>query len=238
MTNDSTKDNAKGSVKDDNRRTVDENIGSGSQPAADSPAKGRSRSEEKRQQIFDTAADLFADRGYEGTSMDQIAEAAGVSKQTVYSHFGDKQGLFIAAIRQKCIANSLDPAFFCSGLPPRETLLELARHFTDLLLSDPAIRVHRLCVAGAEQYPEVSRMFYQAGPEPLMELLTDYLQDLAAQRLLAIENPLYAARQFLSMINSDAQFRAVLGLEQQQTRAEVDDYNRSSVDMFLRAYRA
>ncbi|TQV84809.1 TetR/AcrR family transcriptional regulator [Exilibacterium tricleocarpae] len=212
-------------------------------PATDRPAaaslqpRGRSRSEEKRQQIFDTAANLFATNGYTGTSMDQIAEAAGVSKQTVYSHFGDKQGLFIASIRHKCIVNALDADFFQCDLPPREVLLKLAQNFIELLLSEGAVRVHRVCVGGAEQHPEVSQMFYEAGPQPLVELLTNYLQSQADRGELALDNARHAASQFLSMINGDAPFRAVLGLEQQHSAEELDSYNRSCVDMFLRAYR-
>ncbi len=200
--------------------------------------KGRSRSREKHQQIFQAAARLFADQGYEGTSMDQIAEAAGVSKQTVYSHFGDKEGLFVASIRQKCILNSLDTQLFNSQLPIRDTLLKLSHHFSELLLSDEAVRMYRLCVTGAEQYPQVSRMYFQAGPQNLVDMLTDYLQTKADKGELAVENAAHAAWQFLLMLKGDAYYRAVLGLEPEQAQQQLAGYLHSCVDMFLRAYRA
>ena len=42
---------------------------------------------------------MFTQHGFDGVSMDQIAAEAGVSKLTVYSHFGDKDALFVAAVR-------------------------------------------------------------------------------------------------------------------------------------------
>ena len=52
--------------------------------------------------ILEAAKQLFAREGFAGVSMDKIAAEAGVSKLTVYSHFGDKEALFAAAIRAKC----------------------------------------------------------------------------------------------------------------------------------------
>jgi AcrR family transcriptional regulator len=54
----------------------------------------------KRQQIVEGAISIFLQHGYEGTGMNQVADAAGVTKQTIYSHFGDKEGLFIAIIQE------------------------------------------------------------------------------------------------------------------------------------------
>ncbi len=60
--------------------------------------RGRPRSEEKRRQIMSAAMELFTSNGFEGTSVDDIAAAARVSKQTVYSHFGCKETLLGLAV--------------------------------------------------------------------------------------------------------------------------------------------
>ena len=72
----------------------------------------RSKSEEKRQQILSAASDLFLTRSFEGASMDQVAVAAGVSKQTVYSHFGSKEELFSAIIEYKLAIHDITDELF------------------------------------------------------------------------------------------------------------------------------
>src|ERR1043165_265099 len=66
------------------------------------PTPGRPKDLEKRAAILDAAMRLFPARGYDGVSMDTIAQAAGVSKLTVYNHFEDKESLFSAAVITCC----------------------------------------------------------------------------------------------------------------------------------------
>ena len=54
--------------------------------------------EERRRQLVNVACPVFAERGYDATSLEEIAERAGVSRPILYSHFGDKQGLFEAVV--------------------------------------------------------------------------------------------------------------------------------------------
>ena len=53
---------------------------------------------ERRRQLVNVACPVFAERGYDATSLEEIAERAGVSRPILYSHFGDKQGLFEAVV--------------------------------------------------------------------------------------------------------------------------------------------
>lgn len=62
------------------------------------PARSRLPRAERRRQLLEVARGVFAARGYEAASLEVIAEAAGVSRPIVYSHFGDKQGLFEAVV--------------------------------------------------------------------------------------------------------------------------------------------
>ncbi|HUR05833.1 MAG TPA: TetR/AcrR family transcriptional regulator [Nonomuraea sp.] len=61
---------------------------------------GPRRSPAKRRAILDAAIQVFTDLGYARASVDTIAAQAGVGKQTVYGHFGDKEQLFLAAIQE------------------------------------------------------------------------------------------------------------------------------------------
>ena len=205
---------------------------------ADRPApnKGRSRSEEKREQIVNAAAELFIENGFDGISMDRIAKIAGVSKQTVYSHFGNKEDLFRQCIEGKCIAGAMTPERFNDDLPIDVVLLDLAVHFTQLLMSDEGVKVTRVCVSGAEKYPEVSEMFFEAGPNNIFNLFSAYLQRQVDANALKIENCQYAAWQFMFMVKSEHTFRRLLGLDQNLSEAEIHAYIESCVSLFLRGY--
>jgi AcrR family transcriptional regulator len=54
--------------------------------------------QERRQQLLDIGRKLFAERGFEGTSIEEIAAQAGVSKPVVYEHFGGKEGLYAVVV--------------------------------------------------------------------------------------------------------------------------------------------
>ncbi|MEU8505707.1 TetR/AcrR family transcriptional regulator [Streptomyces brevispora] len=58
----------------------------------------RMTGKERREQLLDIGRTLFADKGYEGTSVEEIAARAGVSKPVVYEHFGGKEGLYAVVV--------------------------------------------------------------------------------------------------------------------------------------------
>lgn len=202
-------------------------------------SKGRPKSEEKKQQIFKAAVDLFLDKGFDGTSMDEVAERAGVSKQTVYSHFNSKEDLFSHCISHKCISYEMSPEFIDPEEPCEDMLRRTAHRFSRLLLSPEAIRVKRICCANAESQPRLSQLFFDAGPQRMMDLLTTYLADQVRRGRLAIDEPDVAARQFLFMIQGEAQTRHLLNVtDNPLSQASIDHYVDRCVDLFLQAYRA
>src|SRR6478609_2703972 len=93
-----------------------------------SGSPGRPKDIAKRAAILEAAMALFPARGYEGTSVEAIAQAANVSKLTVYSHFADKEALFGAAVTE-CCAQMLPHRLFepTAGAPVREALLGIGR---------------------------------------------------------------------------------------------------------------
>ena len=202
----------------------------------DSSARGRPKSEEKRLLIFKAAETLFLQHGFDNVSMDMVAEQAGVSKQTVYSHFHNKEELYQAIISRKCIANQLSAEFMEEDRPCEAMLLEIGRRFSALLLSKPAIHVYRLSVAHAEQRPQMARLFYEAGPQHTISVVADYLARQHTKGTLQVPDPQLAASQLLYMLKGDAVMRAVLNIEKRPGEAEIDDYIRSCVTVFLRAY--
>lgn len=201
-----------------------------------SKTRGRGKSEKKKVQILDAATTLFITQGIDATSMEQLAEAADVSKQTLYSHFGGKEELFVAAIKQRCIHYALCEELFDDQRPLSDVLRDLASHLMELLLSEDAIKLHRLCISGADQFPEICCLFYDAGPKSLLTYLADYLQRQASAGNLEIDNCDFAAQQFLFMVKGEAHMEALLSLQDQINAEEMEKYLDSCVEYFLKAY--
>ncbi|MEH6577130.1 MAG: TetR/AcrR family transcriptional regulator [Amphritea sp.] len=200
--------------------------------------KPRRKSEEKRSLILAAAEKLFTENGFQSTSMDQVAKQAGVSKQTVYSHFGNKDELFVAAINKRCIAYDLAAEGVADPDPKklRETLLMLALRFSGLILSDAAINVYRTCVSQAESYPHVARMFYNTGPKQVVKIVADMMSAYADMGVLNITNPHTAAIHFLLLMQGEQRMRIELNIEEKLSEEEHLNYLQDSVDMFIRAY--
>ena len=201
-----------------------------------SKTRGRGKSEKKKIQILEAASTLFLSQGINATSMEQLAEGAGVSKQTLYSHFGSKEELFVAAIEQRCTHYELDNELFDDQRPVQNVLRDLAAHLMDLLLSEDAIKLHRLCISGVDQFPEISKLFYDAGPRSLLKLFSAYLERQTSARKLKIENCEFAAQQFLFMVKGEAHMESLLDLEYQIKVQVMEKYLDSCVSFFMKAY--
>ncbi|MBP0028681.1 TetR/AcrR family transcriptional regulator [Roseofilum sp. Guam] len=136
---------------------------------------------DKAQQILNGAMQEFLTHGYAGTSMDRVAATAGVSKATVYSHFGDKQGLFTALVQR--LAQSKFPKIF---IPPqqlpthdlREVLQDIAHNMLDNLIQDTDYQNFiRLIIAESGRFPELAQTFARHLAKPGIETLTRHLSN-------------------------------------------------------------
>ena len=106
---------------------------------------GRPKDPGKRAAILDAAKRMFVAQGFDGISMDQIAAEAGVSKLTVYSHFGDKDTLFAEAVRAHCEQGMPTTLFVAEpDTPIRERLLAIGNAFFSMIMTPEAIAGHRI----------------------------------------------------------------------------------------------
>ena len=198
--------------------------------------KQRSKNEAKRQQILDAAINLFTEQGFATTSMDLIAKNANVSKQTVYSHFGNKDDLFSASIEQKCESLHILDLSLHDLSNPQAILLQLAHRLIDVIASKEACAVHKICAFESNTYPQVSDIFYQAGPLRVTNQVIQLMGTLHQQKILTIENPRHAALQFLNMIKGELWMQIEFNIKERISPEEVDEYLRDSVDFFIRGY--
>jgi TetR/AcrR family transcriptional repressor of mexJK operon len=206
---------------------------------ATAPALSRreERRDERRDAILDVARACFLAEGYAATSMSTIAARLGGSKGTLYNYFRSKEELFAAVMERQC--SRLQEVLFdvsSVGEAPRERLTHYARNFLDLLLAPMPMAVHRLVVAEGERFPELGRVFYEAGPKVVTDRIGAYLAELMDQGALRRADPLVAAQHFKDLTISGVHQPRLWGIIGDPTPEEMDAQVERAVDTFMRAY--
>ena len=141
----------------------------------------RSKSEAKAQAILNGAIQEFLAHGYAATSMDKVAKAAGVSKATVYSHFGDKESLFNAVIQDlvkdkfQTVMGLQQPKSLRQD--PKQVLSEIASKMLSNAQSDRAFHnLIRIIIGESERFPELAKAYVNNLAKPGIETLTEYFK--------------------------------------------------------------
>jgi TetR/AcrR family transcriptional repressor of mexJK operon len=201
------------------------------------------RSTRKRRAIVEAATDAFLRNGYLGTSMDEIAALAGVSKQTVYKHFADKQRLF-SEIVSATVDEAADPVFeelerLEDSGDVEADLRNLARRQLALVMQPKLMQLRRLVIGEAGRFPELGRTFYDRGAGRSVATLAAVFERLAARGALELDDPGLAAAHFNWLVMSAAINRAMLlGDDGIPSPEELDDYADGGVRAFMAAYGA
>lgn len=191
----------------------------------------------KRNAILDAARQLFLEQGFGGVSMDAIASLAGVSKLTVYSHFGDKESLFAEAVRAQCQQMMPDTLF---EQAPQGSLHEqmeaIGQAFFRMVCSPGAVSTHRMMLNPGTGDAQIRQMFWQAGPRRLQDSLAEFLRVQVSRGLLEIDDIPLAASQFFSLIKGELYASLMCGLAGEPDVETVQHHVHASVRLFLRAY--
>ncbi len=204
---------------------------------APAPRRGRPRDPERLLRIVEAARNHFNSHGLERASVDAIAAEAGVSKMTVYSHFGSKEGLFEAVIQDRTGrvmggsygVEALDP------MQPRKALLAVGEQFLALMREDDTLGKFRSLYGAASSHPEACRAFFRQGPERLNGELATYLRRANDAGTLKVKNPRLAANLFLSMFLGENHIRGLLMLGKHDER-EDKALLREAVRVFMAGY--
>lgn len=206
-------------------------------------AEGDTRSARKERDIVEAATAAFISRGYDGTSMEEIATRAAVSKQTVYKHFTDKETLFGEVIRASAkqatdafdaVAALLSDAEFMKG-----GLQQVARRFMTTLMDEERLKLRRLIIANADRMPQLGRYWYEKGFEHMLTSMGGCFEQLTSQGLLRTPDPYLAASHFFGMLlwipMNEAMFT---GNTTPRPKAELERHADATVEAFLAIYGA
>src|SRR5882672_3595991 len=172
------------------------------------------RTADKRAAILEAAATLFLSGGYLGASMDDIAELARVSKQTVYVYFSSKEALFVAMV--SALSNDAsdrvhnDVAEFHDGDDLESYLIAYAVRQLQIVLTPRILQLRRLVIGEVGRFPELGAALYAGGPGRAIATLAAMFERLAKRGVLAARDPSLAATQFNWLIMSAPLNRAML----------------------------
>ena len=158
--------------------------------------------EQKRTAIVDAATALFLESGYDKTSLARIADAAGVSKATLFKQFPTKAELFDAIVTDywRTEEGALTP-------PPGDPaagLTALGNRYVALLTRPGMVALFRIVIAEATRFPELGQTQFKLGKQPFFDAVRDYLAAEHLAGTLAVGDPVLAATQFLGMISNFA----------------------------------
>ncbi len=198
------------------------------------------RSTRKRRVIVDAATTLFLRHGYLGTTMDQIAAFAAVSKPTVYKFFPDKERLFT-----EIVLGTLDRA----GDPFRAELASLgatddiaadlrslARRYLATVTQPVVLQLRRLVIGASHQLPALAAAYYERAPEQTMHVLGDSFQQLADRGLLRPGDPPVMASHFAFLVLGRALDKSLFCGDKPFTDAELARQADAGAAAFLAAY--
>jgi AcrR family transcriptional regulator len=198
---------------------------------------GRPKAGEQAQRerhILDVAGETFLRFGFDGTTMDAVAERARISKRTLYTRYRDKAALFNAVLGG-LIDHWLVPIDrFQSGQGAlKETLLALARYLSLFALTPRSVGVTRILIAESERQPGFGRMALESGRRPALRVIASILRRHRAE-LRGVDLDL-AAEHFMNLVVDGHLQLACLGVK--PSRRQIEHRARTAVDMFLSGVR-
>ncbi|MDX3807344.1 MAG: TetR/AcrR family transcriptional regulator [Bosea sp. (in: a-proteobacteria)] len=196
------------------------------------PAEG-----DKRSHIIKTAGKLFLDRGFAGTSMGDIAAAGAGAKGTIYGYFRSKEELFMAFMAQEIEARAnmtFEPLKEGAGVT--KTLTDVGRRYVRLITDETTSGLLRIVIHEARHFPEIGRLFNDAGPRTAKERLADYLRGCIEQGKLKIDDVPMAVEQFLMLCQSRIMQDFLFGLRGAPTDREINKSVKAAISTFLAAF--
>jgi TetR/AcrR family transcriptional regulator of autoinduction and epiphytic fitness len=197
-------------------------------------------SERKRAAIVEAACAEFLREGYAASSMDEIARRAGVSKPTIYKHFGNKERLFLAVIGGELtkVYAGVDPksANLTAAPDLRAALIDFMMAWTRRVLREDFAALRRLVIAEVGRFPQLGRFWYRITHTMMDSRLVEAFAELHERGVLDIPDPQLAMRQLIGLTLSGPQLLQTFMPDFEIVDAGVEATIAGGVDVFLSHY--
>jgi AcrR family transcriptional regulator len=123
--------------------------------------KQRRAPAERPKEILEAALELFVEKGFAGTRLDDVAERAGLSKAAIYLHFDDKLALFQGVIRQAVISNfgTVESMLAAHRGPVAALIPPILQFMASRIEDTPLASIAKLVIAESRAFPEIGRFY-------------------------------------------------------------------------------
>lgn len=193
----------------------------------------RDRGIERKRAFLRAGREIFFEQGYLATSVNDIVRRAGGSLATLYSQFQNKEGLFLAIVR-----DYLDEGTHTIAPPDNPNasfeaaLRALAENCLDRLLSPDGLAFFRIIVAEGARFPIAARDLFREQPASFMLAIEQSILTSAKRAGRTITDPALAAQYFLALISTPWRLRALLNPDDKPTPAQ----RRTHIDIAVRTF--
>lgn len=196
----------------------------------------RQEAERRHRELLETTKRLLLERGWEGTSIDEISRQSGVAKRFLYARYPDKASLFFAAVAQ--FRDEQIGAIGAMGAPPEDVeqgLIELGRRMMELALREETLSIIRLFLAEAPRMQDYAKLFAENFPRRGLAGISRFLTIYVERGALVLDDAELAAQHFAMLVIGVPQRLAMLG--HRDSAAEEERRLRSAVNLFLNGCR-
>ncbi|WP_404401442.1 TetR/AcrR family transcriptional regulator [Pelagibacterium halotolerans] len=196
-----------------------------------SARKGKS---EREAVLLDTAATLFLENGFDATTLAMVISRTGGSRRDIYALFGDKEAMFVRAMR-RLFDRMLAPLGSLADVdaPPEIVLPALGKRFVAIITAPEMLLSYRLILAETGRFPELGTAFYELGPGRAYPSVAAYLRRETERGRLRMDDPERAAIAFLEMVKGNLQQRIMFFPGARPDAGEIDAHVAVAVRIFL-----
>lgn len=193
--------------------------------------------------ILDAAQQLFLEKGFQSTSIDEIAEMAPASKPTIYSHFPGKEALFTAVIIRTINGLTAREELTLQGRTVQDKLTTLGMEVVQRFLED-MLDLTRAGIAEARRFPELSRTVHAAARDRTVDAVSNLLNDATQKLARSPKGPfggkrkLATAQIFMDLILLPMLMRSLMGEEMKDVKKDLPSFLHERVRFFLAACEA
>jgi TetR/AcrR family transcriptional regulator, mexJK operon transcriptional repressor len=172
---------------------------------------------QRDERLLEIAAQMFMEHGFDGTSMERLAETAMIGKATLYARYADKGALFADVLRRRILLTygplEAEVEKDLKGKSLEATLLAVARRLLDLSLSPSSIALSRILAAQGTRFPELGKLAIQEGLYRQIQIVEKILMNFSSTHRYVIDDLSLAADLFLSIVLGRVSRMALLGVQ-------------------------
>ncbi len=205
------------------------------------PQRGRPKTDPniQREAIFKATTEALLTSGYQKATTLSIANACGISKNTLYNHFPTKEALFTALIinRMTAVNDFLSSALEDTTLDLEDVLREFGRHVLALLTSDISVAMNRACMTAAgSQDLGLSNTYFELGHVPIRKKLKALLDRARTSGIIAFDDIEEVYQVLFGLFYGDLHLRRLLGVTSQPDEKQIAEKIDKAVSLFLKLF--